>query len=561
MERGLRRHCQQIQAFADLLPLSAAAPPRLNLNVPFMYPRSPDALLAGSARRVAAPTGSAMRSLWLWWLVAVMALVPLMQAKADPLAVGGAAGVGTSATAGMCRPQTCFANEAAKRDYAARNNCWFAEDVCEGKRTDQESSAASYGRSFFSGLIDGFLQQAVDLWELIANPLETINGLIEIGKSFYRDPEGTLQAIGEMLGAEVLDTIRRATQCGAYDTGKVIGENVNPVVLLRLGTRLARYGGRLEDAVHATKRDFGCASFAADTLILTPQGALPIKQLQVGQQVLSRDEREFSDGPQAIERVFRRTAPTHRILLTESQQLRVTDEHPLWVQGKGWVAAEQVQIDDVLAARHGDELVRGNDVVPRSLEVHNFSVEKTPNYFVGEVGIWAHNARCDPSVPRTTVEVNVVNGRAPELNDPKPNTTYRVNGGQQVFEVDELGRTTKAEATITEHTLDATLRNCYQQRKAVSVCEGIQGDDGGHMIGHKLGGVGERVNILPQLASVNRGEWNRMEREWGRLAADGKTVKVTVVPIYGSGEARRPIRFEVQYVVDDVVFRKVFNNE
>lgn len=255
-----------------------------------------------------------------------------------------------------------------------------------------------YGYEFMKGLVFGLKDQVTGLWELVSNPGEVFSGMVALGKAFYDDPDGTLAMLGELLGQEVVDSIKRATQCGAYDLGKVIGENVNPAFVLKLATRIAKYSGDLATATRQTKLDLGCASFAANTLVLTPQGTLPIERIRAGQQVLSRDDRIFRDAPQAVERTFARTAPGYRLLTTEFDQFRLTDEHPLWVQGHGWTPAQYVTDDDILASARGDTRVLGNEAVHEPIAVYNFSVAHTPSYFVGFDGIWAHNAKCDIAV-------------------------------------------------------------------------------------------------------------------------------------------------------------------
>ncbi|MCW8183021.1 hypothetical protein D8B29_27040, partial [Verminephrobacter eiseniae] len=182
----------------------------------------------------------------------------------------------------------------------------------------------------------GLKDQVTDLWQMLTNPAEVISGLVELGKAFFNDPDGTLKMLAGLLGQEAIDTIKRATQCGAYDLGKVIGKNVNPGAMFKLAVNLSKYGGKLADAVKGTRREFGCASFAADTLVHTPRGMVPIEQIRAGQQVQSRHDRLFADAPQTVTKTFARTAPSYRRLSTEFDQFKLTDEHPLWVQGKGW---------------------------------------------------------------------------------------------------------------------------------------------------------------------------------------------------------------------------------
>ena len=316
------------------------------------------------------------------------------------------------------QPPSCFATKEAKQNWAKKNKCQFLEDVCEKTPASQDNKGAKpedegfwgslwndvkgglvFGYEFLKGVLTGLKDQISDVIDLITNPSEVFQGLVELGKAFVNDPKGTLTTLGELLGQEAIDTITKATQCGAYDLGKVVGSYVSPAIALKLATRLTKFSGNLKDAVKATKHDIGCASFAAGTLVLTSQGMVPIESIAIGEQVLSRHERSYADVPQAVTNVFGRIAPSYRLLKTESDTLKLTDEHPLWVQGKGWLEAKYVTDDDVISGYSGDERVLRNEVVNQPLKVYNFSVANTPNYFVGNNGVWVHNANCDLPIP------------------------------------------------------------------------------------------------------------------------------------------------------------------
>jgi len=317
----------------------------------------------------------------------------------------------------LCQPSTCFGSVAARQQFAKNNSCYFLEDVCSktpasednkgakpedkdlwGKLWSPVSGGFQYGYEFGKGLYVGLKEQISDLLDLITNPLEVAQGLIELGTAFYKDPKGTLATLAELLGHEAVDTITRATQCGSYDLGRVVGQYVSPVVALKLAGKLTQYSGDVKAAVRATKTELGCASFAAGTAVLTAAGPLSIERIAQNDKVLSRDDRLWRDAPQSVTNTFGREAPSYRVLRTEQETYRLTDEHPLWVQGKGWTQAKDITDDDVLASLMGDVRVRSNEAVQQPLRVYNFSVGKTPNYFVGSEGLWAHNAKCDLSV-------------------------------------------------------------------------------------------------------------------------------------------------------------------
>jgi len=314
-------------------------------------------------------------------------------------------------------PPICFESKEAKEAWAKEEKCRFIEEVCEKTTPEQDKKGASeadkslwgqlwdsvkgaltYGYEFVKGLYAGLKDQIADLTYLFTNTGDVIQGLIQLGKAFFEDPKGTLLSLGELLGQEAVDAITKATQCGAYDLGKVVATYVNPYFAVKLAQRLTKYGGKLADASKAVKRDYGCVSFAAGTLVFTANGLIPIEQVTIGRQVLSRNERNYADRPQAVTHTMNRQASAYQLLTTEGGSYRVTPEHPMWLQGKGWTPAEQVQPGDVLAGERLDSLVITNQAVAQPLRVYNLSVGRTPSYFVGTVGIWVHNIHCDTRV-------------------------------------------------------------------------------------------------------------------------------------------------------------------
>ena len=96
--------------------------------------------------------------------------------------------------------------------------------------------------------------------------------------------------------------------------------------------------------------------------------------------------------------------------------------------------------------------------------------------------------------------------------------------------------------------LDTLDRNTYQQLKAGK--QGIDGDEGGHLIASILNGSGEKINLLPMNSNLNRGEWKALENSWAKALRKGKTVKVKIEPVY-QGTDIRPNRFSISYSIDN----------
>ena len=74
-----------------------------------------------------------------------------------------------------------------------------------------------------------------------------------------------------------------------------------------------------------------------------------------------------------------------------------TDNHPFYVQGKGFIKAEGLFAGDKLISVDGKDLiVETHDIeqCENPVTVYNFKVEDYHTYFVGESGVWVHNADC-----------------------------------------------------------------------------------------------------------------------------------------------------------------------
>ncbi|MEB2187251.1 DNA/RNA non-specific endonuclease [Xanthomonas campestris pv. campestris] len=145
-------------------------------------------------------------------------------------------------------------------------------------------------------------------------------------------------------------------------------------------------------------------------------------------------------------------------------------------------------------------------------------------------------------------EVNLSSGEKggwnKSLNKPESNAIYNVDGNK-VYRTDSDGRVDYVEANLSLLSKD---RNGYQQCKAGNC--GLPDDEGGHLIASIFDGPGERLNLVPMNANLNKGAWKSMENEWADALKNGKSVKVKIEPIY-SGSTIRPDSFSVKYSIDD----------
>ncbi len=418
----------------------------------------------------------------------------------------------------------------------------YAPEKCEGRwycglvnLASDIKVAANIIWDFIDGMLSGLKSQAEDLINFLKDP--TV--LLDLAKSFIEDPKGTLQSIID----SVVDDAEKIINCGPYEIGQIVGENINPMTPVKILSKLAKIGksARLTRYADDLAKKIACASFTSGTLVWTPNGPVPIETLSIGDLVESRNSKNNIQKAQKITETFNRIAPEYIRLQTEFGTLEATPEHPFWVQGQGWVEAQDLQLEDPIATLNGDTVVLDIDKTRRDVEVFNFSVEETPNYFVSESKAWVHNTKCIVKFEKST-------GKNVNLNNPEPNTVYYVDSRHR-FETDGQKRTTRVKTRIEDKDLDSGIRNCYQQGKA-GAC-GLPDDEGGHMVATKLGGPGEIVNLVPQNMNLNRSAWKKMENYWAKEAASGKVVEVEIEIIYGDPiYTKRPTEFIVYETID-----------
>ena len=149
------------------------------------------------------------------------------------------------------------------------------------------------------------------------------------------------------------------------------------------------------DAAAKFKRD-GC--FVAGTPVWMGDGTTKaIEQVQVGDTVLSKNEKT---GAIAAKKVLhtsvRHDIWTRKLTFDNGAVLETTDEHPLYVDGRGFVKAKEVGIGNSIVTRAGPAAkVVAIQADVRQATVYNFTVDEFHTYFVGQNALWVHNVDCN----------------------------------------------------------------------------------------------------------------------------------------------------------------------
>ncbi len=164
---------------------------------------------------------------------------------------------------------------------------------------------------------------------------------------------------------------------------------------LSLTDDVARVGPRMVDDASR----IGC--FVAGTLILTQSGLKPIEQIRIGDMVWSRPE--MGDGEPGWRRVNDFFDVGEKLIWKiaiaaqdgRSETFLATGNHPFWVEGEGWTAAEYLGVGDTVRLADGTNAVVSEAAdTGTSAPVYNFEVDGWHTYHVGELGVWVHNQNC-----------------------------------------------------------------------------------------------------------------------------------------------------------------------
>lgn len=120
--------------------------------------------------------------------------------------------------------------------------------------------------------------------------------------------------------------------------------------------------------------------------------------------MLSRDAVTGEQTTKPVTEVFVNQATELVHIDLGAETITATPGHPFWVEGIGWVDAEELAAGDEVSLADGERatilsVVREHLQSP--VDVYNFEVADYHTYFVASAGVWVHNA-CTQSVKGAT---------------------------------------------------------------------------------------------------------------------------------------------------------------
>jgi hypothetical protein len=146
------------------------------------------------------------------------------------------------------------------------------------------------------------------------------------------------------------------------------------------------------DAPVGQSGESGC--FVAGTPVLLGDGTFaPIEQVRVNDIVIARNEQSGITTPRRVLRSWsHRNHPTLVLQLTSGAIIETTKEHRFAVPGRGFIAAANLSIGDLVMTHAGQAAeIAALETQEGRFTVYNLTVETDHTYFVGDSRLWVHN--------------------------------------------------------------------------------------------------------------------------------------------------------------------------
>ncbi|WP_394538617.1 DNA/RNA non-specific endonuclease [Lysobacter enzymogenes] len=191
-------------------------------------------------------------------------------------------------------------------------------------------------------------------------------------------------------------------------------------------------------------------------------------------------------------------------------------------------------IAEAVERRGGPELREAYAALPRE----DGPVARFVDGIQRALGLSADDAPIDRAEPGQTREVSasVTNPDGGEIND-------------ATWTIDDQGRPLHAEGTLRTvfSEIDRSDAETAAQRTAAD--RGVDGDQGGHLLGHRFVTDQGLKNLFPQNGNFNMGAYKTLENEWAAWIDKGMDVRVSIE--LSPREADRPDRVRISYEVLD----------
>jgi intein/homing endonuclease len=135
-------------------------------------------------------------------------------------------------------------------------------------------------------------------------------------------------------------------------------------------------------------------------MVLTTAGFVAIEKIKAGDIVISTNPDTLETAEKPVLETYVRQVDKLVHLTINGEKIVTTDNHPFFVQGRGFIEAGKLLVGDKLISVNGEDLIIEKFFIEKAAEpvdVYNFQVEDYHTYFVGGNKVWVHNVDCMPT--------------------------------------------------------------------------------------------------------------------------------------------------------------------
>lgn len=268
--------------------------------------------------------------------------------------------------------------------------------------------------NFRNEMINAFTEIAKDPVGFLGSMFSEYKDLLERVATGKATPED-MKKIGEEIGSSIAGAL----------TGSAINKIFSKVKLFKKMKIDAGGKKKVPDA-QAKSPMFECVScFTALTKIETKNGLKDIKNIAVGDSVLSFDEQSGKLTYQRVSSRYEKYRDTIVVVYAMGTFIETTNDHPFFVGGE-WLRAHQLKAGMLLTLASGEttSIERVELRLERTL-VYNFSVENNHTYTVGNHKFLVHN--CGPSL-KTPGGTTIRNSKLANKTHPVTGVPFDKNG-------------------------------------------------------------------------------------------------------------------------------------
>ncbi|HIE02850.1 MAG TPA: hypothetical protein EYP59_21640 [Thiotrichaceae bacterium] len=249
----------------------------------------------------------------------------------------------------------------------------------------------SSGRFLSMDSFNGVNQDPITLHKYLYANADPVNMIDPTGYFSLGSVSASNNISGILNTMNRIDNFMDILDFATDPTGALTNRARGSAVLLG---RLGKNAGKLMRPFNKMCREKK-KSFTGNTLVHTKRGLVPISKVKIGDLVLSYDEKttqtQYNEVLNLIQGEQEYTIVT--LTLENGELIEATDNHPFYIQGKGWNPASSLKVGQALQLHNGTLVVIEEVLTSvRPEKVYNLTVANAHTYFVGKDGVLGHNA-------------------------------------------------------------------------------------------------------------------------------------------------------------------------